>query len=51
MRIIDERTEKVGAYLHRVGPWWSKTWWGRRHDAINVSLLIALLLFLLWKSF
>jgi hypothetical protein len=32
-------------------PWFSKTWWGKRHAAINVSLVVALLLFLLWKSF
>jgi hypothetical protein len=35
----------------KVGPWFSNTWWGKRHFKINVSLVIALLLFLLWKSF
>ena len=34
-----------------VGPWFSNTWWGKRHFKINVSLVIALLLFLSWKSF
>lgn len=35
----------------KVGPWFGNTWWGKRHFRINVSLVIALLLFLLWKSF
>jgi hypothetical protein len=35
----------------KVGPWFSNTWWGKRHFKINVSLVIALLLFLWWKSF
>ena len=35
----------------KVGPWFSSTWWGKRHLKINVSLVIALLLLLLWKYF
>jgi hypothetical protein len=35
----------------KVGPWFSNTGRGKRHFKINVSLVIALLLFLLWKSF
>jgi hypothetical protein len=34
----------------KVGPWFSNTWWGRRHLAMNISLAIALLVFVLWKS-
>ena len=37
--------------VSKVGPWFSSTWWGKRHFTINVVLVIALLLFLLWKSF
>jgi hypothetical protein len=33
------------------GPWWRNTWWGKTHDAINVTLVVALLLFMLWNSF
>jgi hypothetical protein len=32
------------------GPWFSNTWWGKRHAAISYSLVVAMLLFLLWKS-
>ncbi len=35
----------------KVGPWFSNTRWGKRHLAVNVSLVIALLLLLLWTSF
>jgi hypothetical protein len=35
----------------RVGPWFSNTWWGRRHIKINFLILVVLLLFVLWKSF
>ena len=35
----------------KVGPWFSNTCSGKRHFMINVSLVIALLLFLLWASF
>jgi hypothetical protein len=37
--------QKGGASQRRV------VWWGKRHFKINVSLVIAVLLFLLWKSF
>jgi len=33
-----------------VGPWWSKTWWGRRTDAINITIVVVILLFCLWKA-
>lgn len=35
----------------KVGPWLSNAWWGKRHFRINISLVIGVLLFLLWKSF
>jgi hypothetical protein len=35
----------------KVGPRSSNTRWGKRHFKINVSRVIALLLFLLWTSF
>ena len=35
----------------KVGPWFSKTRWGKWSDRINVSIVVALLLFMLWKSF
>jgi preprotein translocase subunit SecE len=34
-----------------IDPWFSKTWWGKRTDAINTTVVILLLLFMLWKSF
>jgi hypothetical protein len=37
--------------MSKIGPWWSKTWWGKRHDAINVALVVGLFLLMLWKSF
>lgn len=35
----------------KVGPWFSNTRWGKWHTRINVSVVVALLLFMLWKSF
>jgi hypothetical protein len=35
----------------KIGPWFSNTQWGKRHAAVSVSLVVALLLFILWKSF
>jgi hypothetical protein len=35
----------------KVGPWFSTTRWGKWHDRISVSVVVALLLFMLWKSF
>jgi hypothetical protein len=46
-----QRVARREEMASKVGPWFSSTWWGKRHLKINVSLLIALLLFLLWKSF
>ena len=34
-----------------VGPWFSKKRWGKWSDRINVAVVVALLLFVLWKSF
>jgi hypothetical protein len=45
------RDVKEKNVVSKVGPWFSKTWWGKRHFNINVSLVIALLLMFLWKSF
>jgi len=42
--------KELGNYLSSVGPWWSKTRMGKRHDAVNVGIVVALLLFMLWKS-
>jgi hypothetical protein len=28
----------------------AKTWWGKRTTAINIGLVIAVLLFIVWKS-
>ena len=33
------------------GPWWSKTWWGKRHTVVNVTIVVIILLFMAWKSF
>ncbi len=33
-----------------VGPWFSHTRWGKRTARINVAILIAVVLFLVWKS-
>jgi hypothetical protein len=34
-----------------VGAWWSNTWWGKRSDAISVTLTIVILAFSFWKAF
>ena len=34
----------------RRGPWWANTWWGRRTTVLNLSILVVLFLFLLWKA-
>jgi F0F1-type ATP synthase membrane subunit a len=34
----------------KLGPWFSDTWWGKRTAKINVTLTMAAILFLLWKS-
>ena len=34
----------------KYGPWWGKTPWGRRTTAVNTSIVVAVLLFILWKS-
>jgi hypothetical protein len=33
------------------GPFWRNPWWGQTHDRINIAIIVALLLFMLWKSF
>lgn len=35
----------------RVGTWWSNTWWGKRTDAINITLVIAILTFCMYKAY
>jgi hypothetical protein len=47
----DGHLHKEKRVASKIGPWFGNTWWGKRHFKINVSLVIALLLFLLWKSF
>jgi hypothetical protein len=37
--------------LSEVGPWFSTTRVGRLKDRISVGLVVAILLFCLWKSF
>ena len=32
------------------GPWWADTWWGKRTTAVNVSIVVALLVLILWKA-
>ena len=34
----------------RYGPWWTNTWWGRRATTANVSLVVVLVLFVVWKA-
>jgi len=34
-----------------IGPWGSNTWWGKRTAAINVAIVVAVLLFLAWRTF
>jgi hypothetical protein len=33
------------------GPWWARTWWGKRTAAVNITLLAALILLVVWKAF
>jgi hypothetical protein len=48
---MDNAHERRGeAMPSKVGPWFSSTWWGKRTAKINVTLTIAVILFLLWKS-
>lgn len=42
--------DNVPDHIRKHGPWWAKTWWGRRTTAINIGLVIAVLLFIVWKS-
>jgi hypothetical protein len=48
MRLLRIQGEPMAS---QVGPWFSNTRWGKMHFRINASLIIALLLFMLWKSF
>jgi hypothetical protein len=32
------------------GPWWRNTWCGRRTTAANVTIVVVVLLFCLWKA-
>jgi hypothetical protein len=32
------------------GPWWTNTRWGKRTTAVNVSIVVGLLLFVVWKA-
>jgi hypothetical protein len=43
-------SDREGSMTSNVGPWFSGTWWGKRHVRINVALVIGVVLFLLWKS-
>jgi hypothetical protein len=56
-RRLTHRHESYGAGHRRMpgmaskdGPWWANTWWGKRTTTINISIAIALLLFMLWKT-
>jgi hypothetical protein len=35
----------------KIGPWFSNTWWGKRHFVVNAVFVVGMLLFMLWKSF
>ena len=37
--------------LSDVGPWFSKTRWGKTHGRINGLIVLAILPLCLWKSF
>jgi hypothetical protein len=47
----DAKLERLAKAMADVGPWFSKTWWGKRHTIINLSVLIGLLMLMLWGSF
>jgi hypothetical protein len=32
------------------GPWSANTWWGKRATTVNISIVVALLLLMLWKA-
>ncbi len=34
----------------RSSPRWSNTWWGKRTTVINITIVVAVLLFCLWKT-
>lgn len=48
MATLEQQGEEMAS---KVGPWFSNTRWGKWHTRINVSVVVALLLFMLWKSF
>jgi hypothetical protein len=35
---------------YKPGSWWSNTSWGKRTTAVNLFIVVALLLFMLWKA-
>ena len=44
------RAGQTDGMTSKVGPWFSNTWWGKRHFTVTVWVVGALLAFLLWKS-
>lgn len=49
-RLADAGAQSVQR-LSEVGPWFSKTRWGKTHGRLNGLIVLAILLFCLWKSF
>jgi hypothetical protein len=42
---------QLAEWLSDVGPWFSKTRLGKTNGRVNGAIVIAILLFCLWKSF
>ncbi len=32
------------------GPWWSNTTWGQRTARVNISIVVAILVFVVWNT-
>lgn len=32
------------------GPWWANTWWAKRTATVNISIVVVLMAFLVWKA-
>ena len=32
------------------GPWWAHARWGKRTAIVNISIAIAIVLFMVWKT-
>jgi hypothetical protein len=41
---------RIAVMTGKYRPRWADTWWWKTHTAVNVSLVVAILLLMLWKA-